>query len=1117
MDEYDLLIIADATASMSNYLHALNISLPQTISISALTGCFSRIGLLAYRDYNDETPLEWSGWLQQNSDDDPAKQQPDLVAMAKQLEPYGGGDYAEATKTALAKAYEVMRSDAKTLVFLYTDAPPHANDADVSLSDNPLKERTALSETDSYSGFGSAFTDWVAASNALRAGEKQAQVFAILEPDMPRNCAAYYNFLCTRTGGACVYLRDSSPGSISKVTVDLLLAWMGLEKAPVAGSKKGNKLALPADLSRYISVKGIKQIKDEDTGQVGLFFASPGFKNAPYMQNIATIKLTAEIMKRYLPKKNTPVEEFSKRWNEDEDYKEIAVKHLMKIIHDDIRAIALNPVFGTLWRAVCNDRNYFRRDEIVLAFTQSLNRMGHAGEKAKMKAWLEESYDFTEEIQSIIDNIPAMERFPCVFLDPTLDFSSSNNDSRNKEDDEKPMFDLTRAELLEIGRFCNADILRRLSRILTRLTVVNSADEMPEHIQHASAKPVPRIPLALALEKHNRQFWKILFHVIVPGTRLSARPAALVAALSLRLGIAPFTDAAEGEMLAFKDKWNDASTPENWTIGCLTLLIDADEAYQKQQQYSASGETTVVEKLKVLVNSGDRVLFERLVAFKMLELNLDTPLKARVSWTPNKAVASIGPLATCRSCQYPRSVTIMGDSGKCGACLATDYVNAAQKENRIQTRVSQNTTTASEATWVECGVHSCRAQYVVYAADALNVRAKCYYCRRQSKLKDTKQTPVPAPVVECKRCLNRMIWPRPYRPSRFNESDFICPPCTSGCDPATEIELTARKIAAENTLAWLVRDTQNTDAKPFQNRSLFQTISAMGVDGFLSRIGLFPSEKATLSHSGKPIHNAASLITTLQDIVHDRKTSQVDCSLCFSAFRAGTLNPACGRRGCFQQICNTCLASWYGLNAAGSIINTAALACPFCRRLPTPRTLAKYGMGIHAVCNLADAVRDQGTLIYAWCGDCCTAKEYMERSCARGAPPEIRHWTCTECVEEVERQRLEHERQLAEQALADARAAQDLRRQEEAERRRRIADESAAAWRISRLKPCPGCGTLTEKISGCGHVVCTVRRCKTHWCYFCGNPFSKDRIYEHMDRDHRGLFTDEYGVENDTL
>jgi hypothetical protein len=57
---YDLLVLVDATYSMSSYLNSLQHSLPQIIEISTLTDCFSRIGLLAYRDYCDQQLLEWS-------------------------------------------------------------------------------------------------------------------------------------------------------------------------------------------------------------------------------------------------------------------------------------------------------------------------------------------------------------------------------------------------------------------------------------------------------------------------------------------------------------------------------------------------------------------------------------------------------------------------------------------------------------------------------------------------------------------------------------------------------------------------------------------------------------------------------------------------------------------------------------------------------------------------------------------------------------------------------------------------------------------------------------------------------------------------------------------------
>lgn len=88
--------------------------------------------------------------------------------------------------------------------------------------------------------------------------------------------------------------------------------------------------------------------------------------------------------------------------------------------------------------------------------------------------------------------------------------------------------------------------------------------------------------MALARAEHKRQFWRILLHIVVPGTMLSARPAALLAALSIHLGIAPLFDAAAQELLLWRDRWNDLTIPETWNVSCLGLLLDADEAYQSK-------------------------------------------------------------------------------------------------------------------------------------------------------------------------------------------------------------------------------------------------------------------------------------------------------------------------------------------------------------------------------------------------------------------------------------------------------------------------------------------------------------------------------------------------------
>src|SRR3954471_9996957 len=98
---YDLLILIDATYSMTAYVNSLQKSLPKIISISALTDCFSRIGLLAYRDYSEGSNLiDWSGWITQSGPGSEGEQQ-DLVSKAKGLWATGGGDFPEATKTGL--------------------------------------------------------------------------------------------------------------------------------------------------------------------------------------------------------------------------------------------------------------------------------------------------------------------------------------------------------------------------------------------------------------------------------------------------------------------------------------------------------------------------------------------------------------------------------------------------------------------------------------------------------------------------------------------------------------------------------------------------------------------------------------------------------------------------------------------------------------------------------------------------------------------------------------------------------------------------------------------------------------------------------------------------------
>ena len=1061
---YDLIILVDATYSMSNYLASLQSSLPKIIAISALTDAFSRIGIIAYKDYCDRDVVLWSGWNSSNGsgsrdDDFPDCHGRDLLSYAKNLEPMGGGDYPEATKTGLAKAYQEMRADATTIILLYTDAPPHLVSNGSKLEGNWWREQQALSGRESYGGFGSLFLDWVNASKTMagKADQKRAQVFSILEPRMSRADGDNYTFLSTITGGACLYLKHSRPQDISQVTVDLLLAWMGAEKAGAVTT------AIAAKLSKFTMTEGIDKVQKE---------ATKGSKQAAKTDELS---LDSAVLKKYLPKRKTPVQDFAQRYKTDKEYKNLVVREMQKIIDFDVSAIALNPVFGSLWRTVCNDRDNPKRDGLISSFGLKIERIVSEDEKARMKIWLEESYDYSAEVQEAIESVPVNQRYPCVYLDPTLTFAAANhmgsqeaevaNHSGSKDDEvDRAITDFRRDELLEIGRSCDYKILRRLGRVLTRLNFVKACDEVPVHIMNADEGTAVQIPLALGKKEFGRKFWRILLHIVVPGTMLSARPAALLAALSIRLGVEPLSEAAETEMLLWRDKWNNLEIPETWNSSCLSLLLDADKAYRGRQRNEKD-----ITNSKGLLNNPDRELFDRLVSYMLLERNLATTLTAKVSWKPEKATLPIGPLVLCRSCHYPRSVTMMSARGKCGICATPDPENAKERQVWTDARVSKEDNAATNATWVECGIRTCRAQYVVYHPEASNVRPKCYYCRAQADVAEKFRSDDPAPWLECKQCLNRVIYPEEYRTNI--DAPFKCVACSNGRASIDEVDTNAKVLSAENGTAWLLENKDQKLKDPLGGRTLFHQISQAGVDDFCSKVAVFPSGSAqTLTLAGKPLHNTSDVIKQLQAWVYGRRTESGTCSLCFSSKRKTDLHPACGRRGCEQRICSDCLKGWYGLNAAGRIINVAALSCPFCRRTPTAKTLHGYGMGIHAVGDLRAAVENAGQWIYAWCTGCVKAKQYLERVCARGAPPEVDNWVCEQCLDER---------------------------------------KTAASQKHRSFRECPKCGVMTEKSYGCGHMSC---RCGAHWCWFCGEDIGYSRIYRHMDEVHGSWFE---GNDND--
>ncbi|KAJ3499966.1 hypothetical protein NM208_g17251 [Fusarium decemcellulare] len=550
--------------------------------------------------------------------------------MARAIAADYGGDWPEATKTGLARAYQEMRADATTVILFYTDAPPHFPATGGS---NYNREKIALKKKGSYGGTGHLFADWVSAANTLKSGPKKAVVFSIVSQGNSSSWTPYL-FLSAVTGGA-LFSATITADKISQLTLGMLLTWMGAGKA-VEGDT-----TVVGNIKEYRAVETMGQAKSETDDFLSNYYSTGISYNAskkPVTANIKESPVALKDMPGVLKARGPSVRNFAKRYVDDDGYKKLAVDQLRRIIASNVSAISVNPIFGTLWRTVCNDRTNEARDGLITMFGLEVDRISDATEKARMKAWLEESYNYAAEIQELIKTVPEQDRFPVVFLDPTEDFSAAPG---AEDEDNRPLNEFTRAELLEIGRSCDYRILRRLGKVLTRLSYVDKKEDLPAHIKTANADDVPQIPMALADPKHKRKFWKILLHAVLPGTMITARPAAVLAALALRMGIVPLRDAADQELLAFRDKWNTIDIPETWNTGCLGLLLDADRDYEKRV---LEGVTQRAAADAGILKEEDRKLFKTLVDYKMLEMNLKTTLQAKVGWRPEKTKVALGPV-----------------------------------------------------------------------------------------------------------------------------------------------------------------------------------------------------------------------------------------------------------------------------------------------------------------------------------------------------------------------------------------------------------------------------------------------------------------------------------------
>jgi len=237
---------------------------------------------------------------------------------------------------------------------------------------------------------------------------------------------------------------------ISRLTLDVLLTWMGQppindpdngilpfkhEGVYVAGFTPPPLIPDPIPTEEsctYLPMSSLTSLAQTD-----LLLTVDAI---PQRQSSVSITLTS-LGKRY----SDPTQV---------DYRVAVVSSLKSIILHNVFALSYNPIFGQLWRAVCKE-NSIEKEELTNLFSQQIGQIKDDEKKKNMRAFVENSYDATEQIQEMINKAPAGGKR--MYLD--LDAMGQGG------------VDLTRMELLEVSRSCHSGVMAKLATIFTHAKV----------------------------------------------------------------------------------------------------------------------------------------------------------------------------------------------------------------------------------------------------------------------------------------------------------------------------------------------------------------------------------------------------------------------------------------------------------------------------------------------------------------------------------------------------------------------------------------------------------------------------------------------------------------------
>lgn len=653
--------IMDTTGSMGSYITSLGQVLDQIFRIVRIL--FSgnvHLHIISYKDYCDKEVIAECH--------DNAKMQ---EWVKEHLKPSGGGDSPEAIKTALNILYKQVASDpTNTIVFNYTDAPPHHSKTG---SSNIAKEKAAIKKEHPAPAPGFDWTDICAAFSKLA-----IPFYTFVATSMDAKTRSFYKML-----GDVILMPNVNADTITKATIGVMNQLMACED-PFKFAD-AFKLIQYAD-QLQVDYNYLSALKNEDdcNGLLPSNKAMVKFDEISF-ETVRPLDFLSNVLKT-LPKKLLY----------DEKYRDLVFAEFKHIFtEENILCISYNSVFGSIWRHLCRFREDERLNVLKNTFSVIISNLDES-KKKEMQEWLDESYDDTQEINDIIKK----------HID-----AKQNESIRYMTMDAVDMEQLpTKKELLTVAHSLYGDIIYKLQAVMTHLIVVQREKGEPAPFDEKVNNTYIGIPCSL----NNKRFFSLLSHLIVNGTMFTLRPTLIIAMIAYLSGNVLLKERSKQILMENKGKWilleKLEEFPEFISVPFTKLVIRCNKAMGNQ-----------------LLTNDEEVFYSKL--YKVYRVRLTKPklFDIRVGFEPKKKEIYSDFKRKCKKCNEMRSFSLMLPKDECAICkqqtLVEDYKGCPENE-ALEDK-------AKKSYSVSC--KSCQGIYAVVEIDALNVQPKCFYCRQNTE------------------------------------------------------------------------------------------------------------------------------------------------------------------------------------------------------------------------------------------------------------------------------------------------------------------------------------------------------------------------------------------------